>query len=259
MTLPPHARVWRATPLTAGVARPPRVLIQPHVGQLVSDSPAEDGAAPADADASGDSGVSSGDPTPTDVAATPAVELVPDGHWTIDPDHSSVGFVVHHLGITRLRGRFADLTGTINAVDGGIDGTATVAANSVQTGSDARDRHLKGPDFLNVEVHPRLVFTLDGVEAKEQDFAVRGTITINGITRPIEFTAVSGGMAKDPYGHDRVGMSLAARISRRDFDIAFDPTGALVSDAVAIEIDLSLVRQPEYLRETELHQARTAG
>ncbi len=178
-------------------------------------------------------------------------ELVPAGHWTIDGDHSSVGFVVHHLGITKLRGRFADLTGAFTAQDGELTGTATVAANTVQTGSDARDRHVKGPDFLNVEAHPLVTFTVESVRALAERFSVEGTLTLHGVTRPLTFVGTSGGMAKDPYGHDRVGLSMAATIRRSDFSIAFDPSGALVGNDVAIEIDLSLVRQPDYLRVAE--------
>ncbi|MGI9116105.1 MAG: YceI family protein [Gaiellales bacterium] len=193
-------------------------------------------------------------------AATDAAtveQFVPFGHWTIDPEHSSVNFVVNHLGITRLHGRFADLAGSVASKDGVVSGTATVSANSVQTGSDARDKHLKGPDFLNADVNPHIVFTLERVQANEHDFLVEGTITINGITRPMELVALSGGTAKDPYGHDRVGLMLTSRITRKDFDITFDPMGALIGDQVTLEIDLSLVRQPEYLLDAERRHAAT--
>lgn len=181
----------------------------------------------------------------------PAAELVPPGRWTIDPDHSTVGFVVRHLGITKLRGRFSDLVGTIVAEQGGVGGSATVVANSLETGSVPRDKHVKGPDFLQVEAHPHIVFTITGVRPNAGDFVVDGTLELHGETRPLVFHATSGGMAKDPYGHDRVGISMTAGILRSDFGIRFDPTGALVSDAVELEIDLSLVRQPEYLRDAE--------
>ena len=183
--------------------------------------------------------------------AAPLDELVPPGRWTIDPDHSTVGFVVRHLGITKLRGRFSDVTGSIAVVGGVVSGTATVIANSFNTGNEARDNHVKGPDFLHAEVHPHIVFTISGVRPNSGDFVVDGTLALHGETHAIVFHAVSGGMAKDPYGHDRVGISMTAEILRSDYGIRFDPTGALVSDAVDLEIDLSLVRQPEYLRDAE--------
>lgn len=188
-------------------------------------------------------------PAPATVA--PLGELIPPGRWTIDPDHSTVGFVVRHLGITKLRGRFSDMTGIIAVADGAVTGTATVVANSLDTGNDARDKHVKGPDFLHAETHPHIVFTLSGVRPNSGDFIVDGTLDLHGVTHDVVFHAVSGGMAKDPYGHDRVGVELTTQVLRSDYGITFDPTGALVSDAVNLEIDLSLVRQPEYLRNAE--------
>lgn len=188
-------------------------------------------------------------PAPT--IAAPAVELIPPGRWTIDPDHSTVGFVVRHLGITKLRGRFTAVTGAVAVKGDAVSGTTTVVANSFNTGSEARDNHVKGPDFLHVESYPQIVFTIEGVRPNAGDFIVEGTLALHGETRPLSFHAVSGGMAKDPYGHDRVGIAMTAEILRSDYGIRFDPSGALVSDAVEIEIDLSLVRQPEYLRDAE--------
>ncbi|MGI9187455.1 MAG: YceI family protein, partial [Gaiellales bacterium] len=101
--------------------------------------------------------------------AAPEAELVPAGRWTIDPDHSTVGFVVQHLGITRLRGRFAAVTGSFAVADGVISGTATVSANSFNTGSDARDNHVKGPDFLHAEAYPHIVFELTSVRPNSED------------------------------------------------------------------------------------------
>jgi polyisoprenoid-binding protein YceI len=197
--------------------------------------------------------------TAANTSTAPSAELVPAGHWTIDGDHSSVNFVVHHLGITRLRGRFSDVSGTFTAESGALSGTATVTAASLHTGSEARDRHVKGPDFLNVEINPLLTFSVDSVQVGAEGFVVQGSLTLNGVTRPVEFAAVPGGTAKDPYGHDRVGLALTATVSRRDFGITFDPSGALVSDVVALEIDLSLVRQPDYLRDVERRHRATAG
>jgi polyisoprenoid-binding protein YceI len=184
-------------------------------------------------------------------AVAPLGELIPPGRWTIDPDHSTVGFVVRHLGITKLRGRFSDVAGAFAAIGDGVTGNATVVANSLETGNDARDKHVKGPDFLGAETHPHIILTITGVRPNSGDYIVDGTLELHGTTHDVVFHAVSGGTAKDPYGHDRVGIELTTRILRSEYGITFDPTGALVSDAVDLEIDLSLVRQPEYLRNAE--------
>jgi polyisoprenoid-binding protein YceI len=71
---------------------------------------------------------------------------------------------------------------------------------------------------------------------------VAGVLTLHGVTRPIELRASSGGLAQDPYGHDRCGLELRGQLDRRAFGINFDPSGFLVGDDVALAIDLSLVR-----------------
>ena len=169
--------------------------------------------------------------------------IVPEGRWRIDRDHSSVNFVVAYLGVTKVRGRFMDLIGTFEAADGELHGEASVATGSIQTGSAVRDRHLLSPDFLNAEENPRLVFSLDEVREEGDRCVVAGQLAMNGATHPIAFDAVPGGMAKDAYGHDRVGLELDGTISRRDFGIAIDSDGSLVGDEIGLEIDLSLVRE----------------
>ena len=177
-----------------------------------------------------------------------ATALIPEGRWRIDRDHSSVNFAVAYLGVTKVRGRFMDLQGAIASADDRLDGDASVATGSVQTGSAVRDRHLQSADFLNAEQHPRLVFTLGGVHEDGERVVVEGELTLNGVTRPIAFAATPGGTAKDAYGHDRVGLQLDGAISRRDYGIAIDSDASLVGDEVELEVDLSLVREPEYLR-----------
>lgn len=168
--------------------------------------------------------------------------IVPAGRWTIDPEHSSINFAIRHLGITTLRGRFTDFSGAVESDGSQIHGTAVVGAKSVQTGSEVRDRHLLSPDFLNADEHPRMAFEITKVRANHDDHIVEGEITINGVTRPIELVAFTGGIAKDPYGHDRCGLELRSEITRRDFEITFDPSGILVGEGVSLEIDLSLMR-----------------
>ena len=169
--------------------------------------------------------------------------IVPEGRWRIDRDHSSVNFVVAYLGVTKVRGRFMDLAGAFEATDGTLHGEASVATGSIQTGSTVRDKHLLSPDFLNAQANPRLVFSVDEVRETDGRIMVAGTLAMNGATHPIAFEAVPGGVAKDTYGHDRVGLELDGAISRRDFGIAIDSDGSLVGDEITLEIDLSLVRE----------------
>ena len=84
-----------------------------------------------------------------------------NGTWTIDPSHTRVGFVARHAMVTKVRGAFEDVAGTI-VVDGrnpsGSTATVAVQLASVNTGSPDRDAHLRSPDFFDVEVNSAMTF-----------------------------------------------------------------------------------------------------
>ena len=234
MSEPPPARGRRSALPTTDAASPPRASLRPRLPDT------------------GGRGSDSGSGTQAEAAA-PASALVPDGRWRIDRDHSSVNFTVAYLGITRIRGRFMDLLGSFTASDGRLEGEASVAAGSIQTGSAVRDQHLQSADFLNAADHPRLVFALDEVaEGDEGRPIVHGRLSLNGVTQPVVFVVTPGGTAKDGYGHDRVGLQLDGAINRQDFGIRIDTDGMLVGEEIGIEIDLSLVREPDYLRHADI-------
>lgn len=176
------------------------------------------------------------------------IALVPAGRWRIDRDHSSVNFAVTYLGVTKVRGRFMDLQGTVESTDDHLAGEASVATGSVQTGSAVRDKHLQSADFLNADEYPRLVFALGDAREEGDHLVVDGRLTLNGVTRDVALEATPGGTARDAYGHDRVGLQLDGAISRRDYGIAIDSDESLVGNEIELEIDLSLVREPDYLR-----------
>ena len=75
------------------------------------------------------------------------------GTWTIDPAHSTVGFVARHLMITKVRGRFTDFSGSIEVAEDPLQShvVATVNLASVDTGDAGRDAHLRNADFFDLE------------------------------------------------------------------------------------------------------------
>lgn len=185
---------------------------------------------------------------PTPATAMPATELIPLGAWAIDPDHSGIGFAIHHLGITTLRGRFADYAGTVDVLPDGFRAEGVVQTGSIDTGNPIRDTHLLSADFLDAKAHPQLGLALDGIEREaDGDVVVVGTVTIRGVERPVRLDVRSAGCAQDPYGHERVGLALRGELDRRAFGIAFDAAGALVGMTVRVLLDLSLIRRPDYL------------
>jgi polyisoprenoid-binding protein YceI len=170
--------------------------------------------------------------------------------WTIDPSHTTVEFVAKHMMITTVKGRFAELTGTIVADEADIADSsveATLQAASLDTRSEQRDAHLRSPDFLDVENYPEVTFRSTAVSGTKASFKVTGDLTIRGVTRPITLDATYEGEGKDPWGGTRASFSAHGKFDRRDFgltwNVALETGGILVSNEVKINIEAQAVLQ----------------
>jgi polyisoprenoid-binding protein YceI len=171
-------------------------------------------------------------------------------NWNFDNVHSSIEFTVRHLLVSKVRGRFTRWSGafqydeknpTVSSVDVQID------VASVDTHEPQRDAHLRSGDFFEVEKHPQITFKSTGVEAKSAGaLALRGDLTIRGVTRPVVLDVELGGHVKDPWGNDRVGFSATTSIDRKDFGITFnqalDVGGLALGEKVDIAIEIEATR-----------------
>ncbi|GAA1378976.1 YceI family protein [Pseudonocardia kongjuensis] len=169
------------------------------------------------------------------------------GTWDIDPVHSDVSFVVRHMMVSKVRGRFEQLTGEIVTGESIEDSTvtATIDATSLSTGNEQRDGHIKSADFFEVEKYPTWTFTSTGVVAKGDDLVVNGDLTIKGVTKPVELALEVNGFGPDAYGGTRAGFTATTTINRSDFgvDIAMpmDGGGVVVSEKVTVELEIQAV------------------
>ncbi len=178
------------------------------------------------------------------------------GTWNLDATHTDVDFTVRHAGISKVRGTF-------NAVEGslvvGEDAQAhnvniTIDAASIDTGQPDRDGHIRSGDFFETEAHPHITFVSTEVRAEGNDlaeFVLVGDLTIKGNTQRVELKAEFGGQTVDAFGMTRAGFEATGEISRKEFDITWNAPlqaaagGVLVSDAVKIQIDASFVLPAE--------------
>jgi polyisoprenoid-binding protein YceI len=170
--------------------------------------------------------------------------------WSIDADHSNVGFRVRHMMITTVKGRFAGIDGDIvidehNPERSRVD--VRIPAASIDTRSEQRDTHLRSADFFDVENHPYLKFRSRRVAALgDGRFAVAGDLTIRGVTREVVLDVEEEGRGTDPWGGERVGYTAVTRIDRTDFGLtwnqALETGGVLVANEVKIELEVQLVR-----------------
>ena len=174
------------------------------------------------------------------------------GSWTIDAAHSQVEFSAKHLMITTVKGRLSDVQGTITLDDARPERSTVaveIAAASIDTGVDARDQHLRSPDFLDVAHFPAITFRsrrVEGNPLEPGEFRLIGDLTIRGVTREVALDVTYEGRATDPWGNDKVSFSAATRIDRRDFGLtwnnALETGGVLVSNDVKISLEVQAVR-----------------
>ena len=168
--------------------------------------------------------------------------------YTLDRAHTTVEFVVRHLMITKVRGRFTGLDGQIALTPGSdlpTTITATIDAASIDTREEQRDAHLRSADFLQVEKYPHLMFESERIEGTPEQFTVDGKLTIHGVTRDVRLSGSFEGRANDPWGGVRVGYAAHGSINRKDFGLTWNTTletgGVVVGDEVRIELNVEAV------------------
>jgi polyisoprenoid-binding protein YceI len=173
------------------------------------------------------------------------------GTWAIDPVHSEVSFVVRHMMVSKVRGRFDTFEGTIITAENPLESsvTASVDLSSVNTGQEQRDAHIRSADFFEVEKHPMMTFASTGVRADGDHFLLDGDLSIKGVTQPVTFKLEVNGFGPDAYGGTRAGFSATTEINRKEFGVNFDgpipgvPGGVAVSDKVTVTLEAEGVLQ----------------
>jgi polyisoprenoid-binding protein YceI len=175
------------------------------------------------------------------ILAAQSESVTPAGTWTVDPVHSTLEFAVDYMAGT-FRGSFSRFEATL--VDGVLAGSADVA--SVEVKDPNLEAHLQSPEFFDAERHPRLSFASEEVRRSGDDVVVSGAITIKGHTEPIELRGSMGDPIADPYGNERVGLRLEAKLDRTRFGLNWNnpfPSGEpALSNEVTLTADLQLVR-----------------
>lgn len=171
--------------------------------------------------------------------------------WNIDPVHSQVTFSVKHMMVSTVKGNFKVFGGKLEIDEANPQNSwveAEADAASIDTRDTNRDNHLRSADFFDSENHPAITFKSKKIEpASNDEYRVLGDLTIRGVTREVPFNAEYSGQLKDAYGKQRAGLTAKASINRKDFGLtwnaALEAGGVVVSDKVAIEIDLAAVRE----------------
>ncbi|MFI2609473.1 YceI family protein [Kitasatospora sp. NPDC018619] len=173
------------------------------------------------------------------------------GDYVLDPAHTRIGFVARHAMVTKVRGAFHRFEGTAH-LDGSDPsrsfGQVVIKTDSIDTGVEQRDQHLRTNDFLDAPNFPDITFRSTSVEVRsDTEYRVTGDLTIKDTTRPVTIDFEYTGNATDPYGNLRVGLEGSVTINRKEYGVtwnaALEGGGVLVGDKVVLEFDISAVRQ----------------
>lgn len=157
--------------------------------------------------------------------------------------HASINFAIQHLGYSVLTGRFDKFEGEFTydpAKPEASTVNVTIDTTSVNSNHAERDKHLRSPDFLNVEKFPQATFVSKSIKVDADDkgeFDIIGDLTLNGVTKSITVEVEKVGEGKDPWGGYRAGFSGEAEIKLKDFNVKMDLGPASQTVKLALEVE----------------------
>jgi polyisoprenoid-binding protein YceI len=169
------------------------------------------------------------------------------GTWDIDATHSTVGFSVRHMMVSKVRGYFRDFSGEIVTAEDPARSsvTATIDLGSIDTRQEQRDAHIRSADFFDVDNHPQMTFRSTAVRTDGADWFVDGELSLKGVTKPVTLALELNGFGPDAYGGTRAGFSARTEINRNDFGVdikmPMDGGGVVVGDKVTVELEIEAV------------------
>ena len=171
--------------------------------------------------------------------------------WKIDSAHSEADFAIKHMAISTVHGSFRGVSGMIhfdpsNVAKSGVD--ASIDVNTVNTGVDGRDKHLKSPDFFDTTKFPTMTFKSTGVAKSGEGYKVAGDLTLHGVTKQVVLSLETPG--KEQVGMDgksiHRGFTATTTINRKDFGLTWNGSvksgDAVLSDDIKIELDIEAVQ-----------------
>jgi polyisoprenoid-binding protein YceI len=168
------------------------------------------------------------------------------GTWVIDPIHSEVGFVVRHLMISKVRGRFNAFEGQIVTATDPLRSsvTATIDLDSVDTANKQRDDHVRNADFLEVDKYPTMTYRSTGLRSDGDTLTLDGELTLKGVTLLVPLKLEVNGFGPDPFAPDpatgaRVGFTATGEINRMDFGVTYN--GPIPGGGVALSEKIQIV------------------
>ena len=170
--------------------------------------------------------------------------------WKVDHDHSTIGFQVAHMVVSKTNGKFTEYTGVVEMDPEAKEFKsieAIIQTESVTTDHQKRDDHLRSPDFFDVKAYPTMTYTMKSYKKTGESYAAVGDLTLLGVTKEITLKGSFNGVAQDPWGNTRAGFTAEGTINRKDFGMKFskllDNGGLVVGDEVTIKLEIEVIKE----------------
>jgi polyisoprenoid-binding protein YceI len=178
-------------------------------------------------------------------------EIPTAGRYAIDPVHTTVEFIARHLMISKVRGRFPEVSGTITIADEPEQSHVEVeiGVSSLETADDRRDAHLRSADFFDADRYPQITFRSTKVEpGPSGTWLVTGDLTVRDVTRPVSLEVEFDGANASPTGDERVAFSAATEVNREDWGLTWNVNletgGVLVGKTARLELNVEAIAVP---------------
>lgn len=170
--------------------------------------------------------------------------------WKIDPMHSNIEFKVKHLVISTVTGHFKSFDATVETEGEELENAEIhfeADAESVFTGVDQRDNHLRSDDFFNAEEYPKLTFDSTSFKKTGDDeYELNGNLTIRDVTKPVTLNVVHGGTIVDQNGDTKAGFEVTGKINRKEFGLKWNGVteagNVIVSDDVKLNLNVQFTK-----------------
>ncbi|RIJ64396.1 YceI family protein [Rummeliibacillus sp. POC4] len=168
--------------------------------------------------------------------------------FNVDVAHSSLGFEVKHMMISKVKGGFDTFTADIDMNPEDLTSASIkfdIDVNSINSNNADRDNHLKSADFFDAEQFPKMTFVATDIKSEGAgEYKLTGDFTVKGVTKSVTFDVEYGGKGTNPWGVEVVAFEATGKINRKEFGLtwnaALETGGVLVGEDIKIKIELEL-------------------
>jgi len=170
--------------------------------------------------------------------------------WNLDKDHTTLGFEVVHMVVSKTKGKFTEYSGTVE-MDAEKQEFKTIEAviqtASVTTDHPKRDDHLRSADFFDAKTFPTMTYKMKSYTKSGDQYTAVGDFTLLGVTKELTLVGTFNGVAQDPWGNTRAGFTAEGTLNRKDFGMKFskllDNGGLMVGDEVKLKLEIEVIKE----------------